>query len=42
MDKATANALILKLWTVQEQLTSIRGVIDTVEQAIADEVQDDS
>ncbi len=40
MDKETANALILKLWTVQEQLTSIQSFIDNLEQAIADEVKD--
>lgn len=42
MDKDIANALILKLWTVQEQLASIRGVIDDVEQTIADEVENDA
>lgn len=42
MDQDSANALILKLWRVQEQLNAIRGVIDVVEEAIADEVKDEA
>ncbi|MEQ8517047.1 MAG: hypothetical protein RIC38_15730 [Chromatocurvus sp.] len=41
MDNKTAAALIRKLWDIGEQLKTVQSNLDAVENAIADEVQDD-
>mgnify|MGYP003651121832 CR=1 FL=1 len=40
MDKDTANALIQKIWSIEERLTSVRSDLEAIELAIADQVQD--
>ena len=37
MDNDTANALILKLWTIEERLTALQRDLATIEIALADQ-----
>lgn len=37
MDNDTANALILKIWAIEEKLTALRGDLDAIESTIADQ-----
>ncbi|MFS8042759.1 MULTISPECIES: hypothetical protein [Xanthobacter] len=41
MDRSTANALIERIWTIEEQIKSALQSLAVIERTIAGEVEDD-